>query len=216
MRKWIPLFIVVAAIVASAAVYQRLPETIPTHWDVDGHVNGWSSRAFGAWITPVLLLGLWALVRILPAIDPKGANYAKFGGAFEAIIESLMLFLLAMHILVLRAGLGQSAPIQRVVPIGAGFLLIVVGNLLPRMRPNWFIGIRTPWTLSSDRVWEKTHRFGGRVFVAGGILIVLSAFASPQAASIVLVTVVVLAAAVVLIYSYAEWKREQSTASTTR
>jgi len=216
MRKWIPLFIVVAAIVASAAVYQRLPETIPTHWDVNGKVNGWSSRAFGAWITPVLLLGLWALVRILPAIDPRGANYAKFGGAFEAIIESLMLFLLAMHILVLRAGLGQSAPIQRVVPIGVGFLLIVVGNLLPRMRPNWFIGIRTPWTLSSDRVWEKTHRFGGRVFFAGGILIVLSAFASPQAASIILMTVVVLAAAAVLIYSYAEWKREQSTVSTTR
>jgi uncharacterized membrane protein len=212
MRKWIPLFIVVAAIVASASVYRRLPETIPTHWDVNGQVNGWSSRAFGAWITPVLLLGLWALVRILPAIDPRGANYAKFGGAFEAIIESLMLFLLAMHILVLRAGLGQSAPIQRVVPIGVGFLLIVVGNLLPRMRPNWFIGIRTPWTLSSDRVWEKTHRFGGRVFFAGGILIVLSAFASPHAASIVLMTVVVLAAAAVLIYSYAEWKREQSPA----
>ena len=213
MRKWIPLFIVVAAIVASAAVYQRLPETIPTHWDVNGHVNGWSSRAFGAWITPVLLIGLWALVRILPAIDPRGANYAKFGGAFEAIIESLMLFLLAMHVLVLRAGLGQSAPIQRVVPIGVGFLLIVIGNLLPRMRPNWFIGIRTPWTLSSDRVWEKTHRFGGRVFVAAGILIVLSAFASPQAASIILITVVVLAAVVVLVYSYAEWKREQSQAT---
>jgi Predicted integral membrane protein len=216
MRKWIPLLIVVAAIVASAAVYQRLPETIPTHWDMDGQPNGWSSRAFGAWFTPVLLLGMWALVRILPAIDPKGANYAKFGGAFEAIIESLMLFLLGMHILLLRAGLGQSAPMQRVVPFAVGMLLIVVGNLLPRMRPNWFVGIRTPWTLSSDRVWEKTHRFGGRVFVAGGILIVLSAFGAPQLASIVLVTVVVLSTAAVLIYSYAEWKREQSTVSPAR
>lgn len=216
MRKWIPLLIVVAAIVASATVYQRLPETIPTHWDMDGQPNGWSSRAFGAWFTPVLLLGMWALVRILPAIDPKGANYAKFGGAFEAIIESLMLFLLGMHILLLRAGLGQSAPMQRVVPFAVGILLIVVGNLLPRMRPNWFVGIRTPWTLSSDRVWEKTHRFGGRVFVAGGILILLSAFGAPQLASIVLVTVVVLSMAAVLIYSYAEWKREQSTVSPAR
>jgi immunity protein, SdpI family len=216
MRKWIPLLIVVAAIVASATVYQRLPETIPTHWDMDGQPNGWSGRAFGAWFTPVLLLGMWALVRILPAIDPKGANYAKFGGAFEAIIESLMLFLLGMHILLLRAGLGQSAPMQRVVPFAVGILLIVVGNLLPRMRPNWFVGIRTPWTLSSDRVWEKTHRFGGRVFVAGGILILLSAFGAPQLASIVLVTVVVLSMAAVLIYSYAEWKREQSTVSPAR
>jgi uncharacterized membrane protein len=216
MRKWIPLLIVVAAIVASAAVYQRLPETIPTHWDMDGQPNGWSSRAFGAWFTPLLLLGMWALVRILPAIDPRGANYAKFGGAFEAIIESLMLFGLGMHILILRAGLGQSAPVQRVVPLAVGILLIVVGNLLPRMRPNWFIGIRTPWTLSSDRVWEKTHRFGGRAFVAGGILIVLSAFGPPQASSIVLVTVIVLCTVSVLIYSYAEWKREPSTVSPAR
>jgi uncharacterized membrane protein len=217
MRKWIPLLIVVVAFAASAIVYPRLPEMVPTHWNgMDAQPDSWSSRAFGAWFTPVLLLGMWALVRILPAIDPRGANYAKFGGAFEAIIESLMLFLLGMHILLLRAGLGQSAPMQRAVPFAVGILLIVVGNLLPRMRPNWFVGIRTPWTLSSDRVWEKTHRFGGRVFVAGGILIVLSAFGAPQLASIVLVTVVVLSTAAVLIYSYAEWKREQSTVSPAR
>src|SRR5450756_1845627 len=170
MRKWIPLLIVVAAFVASAIVYPRLPEMVPTHWNgMDAQPDSWSSRAFGAWLTPVLLLGLWALVRILPAIDPRGANYAKFGGAFEAIIGSLMLFLLGMHILLLRAALGYPAPMQRVVPFGIGILLIVIGNLLPRARPNWFVGIRTPWTLSSDRVWEKTHRFGGRVFVAGGL-----------------------------------------------
>ena len=105
---------------------------------------------------------------------------------------------------------------QRVVPIGVGVLLVVIGNLLPRARPNWFVGIRTPWTLSSDRVWEKTHRFGGHVFVAGGLLIVLGALVMPQLAHVVLLTVILLCTATVLIYSYVEWKREQSPASAPR
>jgi uncharacterized membrane protein len=214
MRKWIPLLIVVAAFVASAIVYPRLPEMVPTHWNgMDAQPDSWSSRAFGAWLTPAILLGMWALVRILPAIDPRGANYAKFGGAFEAIIGSLMLFLLGMHILLLRAALGDPAPMQRVVPFGVGILLIVIGNLLPRARPNWFVGIRTPWTLSSDRVWEKTHRFGGRVFVAGGLLITITALLWAQWVHVVLIAVVLIATSSVFIYSYLEWKREQSTAS---
>jgi uncharacterized membrane protein len=213
MRKWIPLLIIAAAVVASAAAYPRLPETIPTHWNMDGQPDGWSSRAFGALITPVILLFVWGFARVMPAIDPRGANYAKFGGAFEAIFDSLMLFLLGMHIVLLRAGLGYPVQIQRIAPFGIGVLLIVIGNLLPRCRPNWFVGIRTPWTLSSDRVWEKTHRIGGRLFVAAGFLIAVAALFWPQRVHVVLITSIILAAAAVLIYSYLEWKREQSPAS---
>jgi uncharacterized membrane protein len=216
MRKWIPLLIIAAAVVASAIVYPRLPETIPTHWNIDGQPDGWSSRAFGAWITPVLLVGVWALFRVLPAIDPRGANYAKFGGAFEAIIDSLMLFLLGLHIVLLRAALGHPVQMERIVPFGVGVLLIVIGNLLPRARPNWFVGIRTPWTLSSDRVWEKTHRLGGRLFVAGGFLIAIAALFWVERAQVVLIAVIVANTATVLIYSYLEWKREQMPASAAR
>jgi len=180
---------------------------------MDGQPDGWSSRAFGVLITPVILLFVCGFVRVLPAIDPRGANYAKFGGAFEAMFDSLMLFLLGMHIVLLRAGLGYPVQIQRIAPFGIGVLLIVIGNLLPRCRPNWFVGIRTPWTLSSDRVWEKTHRFGGRLFVAAGFLIAIAALFWAQWVHVVLVTSILLATAAVLIYSYLEWKREQSTAS---
>lgn len=209
MRKWIPLLIVAAAFIASAVVYPRLPETMPTHFDMSGQPNGWSSRLFGAWVVPLFLLLMWGLVRVLPAIDPRGSNYAKFGGAFEGIIVSIMLFMLGMHIVILRASLGYPLAMQRVIPFGIGVLFIVIGNLLPRARPNWFVGIRTPWTLSSDRVWEKTHRLGGRLFVAGGIIITVAAFAWVKWAHVVLVTVITLCAATVLIYSYLEWKREQ-------
>lgn len=223
MRKWIPLLIVVAAVVASAVVYPRLPERIPTHWELSAHPpgtvpepNGWSSRLWGAWGLPILLLGMWALVIILPKIDPRGSNYAKFGGTFEGIIVSIMLFMLGIHIMTLRAALGYPVAMQRVVPVGVGVLFVVMGNLLPRARPNWFVGIRTPWTLSSDRVWEKTHRLGGQLFVAGGILIVFAALVMEHWAHIVLITVVLLCAATVFIYSYVEWKREQNPASVPR
>jgi uncharacterized membrane protein len=216
MRKWIPLLIVVAAFIASAVVYPRLPESMPTHFDMSGQPNGWSSRLFGAWVVPLFLVFMWVLIRVLPAIDPRGSNYAKFGGAFEGIIVSIMLFMLALHIVMLRAALGYPVAMQRVVPVGIGVLFVVMGNLLPRARPNWFVGIRTPWTLSSDRVWEKTHRLGGHLFAAGGILIVLAGFAVQQWAHVVLITVVLVCTATVLIYSYVEWKREQSPASVPR
>ena len=212
MRKWISLLIVAAGFIASAVVYPRLPETIPTHWDFSGHPNGWSSRFWGAWLIPIFLLGMWALVRILPRIDPRGSNYAKFGGAFEAIIDTIMLFMLALHIVALRAALGHPMQMQRILPIGVGVVLIVIGNLLPRARPNWFVGIRTPWTLSSDRVWEKTHRFGGRLFVAGGVIITIASFLWVQEAHVILFVVMALVASSVMIYSYLEWKREQTAA----
>ena len=216
MRKWIPLLIVVAAFLATAVVYQSLPATIPTHWSVEGQANGWSSRIWGAWMIPFFLLGMWAMFRFLPAIDPRGRNYAKFGGAFEGIMISLMLFALGLHLIVLRAALGYPVEMRRVLPIGVGVLFIVIGNLLPRARPNWFIGLRTPWTLSSDRVWEKTHRFGGRIFVVGGVLMILAALFSAQWAHVVLFAVVLLCSAGAFIYSYLEWKREQRAAGATQ
>jgi uncharacterized membrane protein len=201
MRKWIPLLIIAVAIIASAVVYPKLPPSVPIHWDMSGHPNGWSSRLWGAWLMPIILVAIWGLTRVLPAIDPRGSNYAKFGDAFEG-----------MHIITLRAALGHPVAMERVVPIGIGLLFVAIGNLLPRARPNWFVGIRTPWTLSSDRVWEKTHRFGGRVFVLGGILIVLGALVTVQWAHVVMTTVILLCLATVLAYSYLEWKREQSPA----
>ena len=213
MRKWIPVLIIAAAIIASALTYPSAPPRIATHWDLQGHPNGWSNRVWGVWMIPLFLIGMWALLRFLPVIDPRGRNYAKFGGAFEGIMISLMLFLLGLHLVVLRAALGYPVNLQRVLPIGVGVLFVVIGNLLPRARPNWFIGLKTPWTLSSDRVWEKTHRLGGRIFVAGGIIMILAAFVSAQWAHVVLFAVILLCSAGVMVYSYLEWRREQRPAS---
>lgn len=211
MRKWIPWLIAAVAVIASAVVYTRLPETVPTHWDILGGPNRWMSRRWGAWLIPLLLLAMASFIKLLPAIDPRGRNYAKFGATFETIIVSIMLLVLGLHIVALRAALGYAVAMERVLPLGVGLLFIVVGNLLPRARPNWFVGIKTPWTLSSDRVWEKTHRLGGRIFVLGGILSVLAALFLPQWAHFILLAVILTCSAGAFIYSYIEWRREQST-----
>lgn len=213
MRKWIPLLIVAAALIASAVVYPDLPERMPTHWNFAGEVDGWSPRAWGAWMIPVMILFLWALMRWLPSIDPRGKNYEKFGGAFEGIMLSVMLFTLVLHVIMLRAALGYPVAMERVVPVGVGILLIVIGNLLPRARSNWFVGIRTPWTLSSDRVWEKTHRVGGRLFVAGGVILTLSTFLGATWSERVLIAVVVVCSLGAVVYSYVEWRKEKGAVS---
>ena len=210
LRKWIPPLIVVASIIASILVYSQLPGSVPTHWDASGRVNGWSDRAWGAFVIPVILLVMWGLIRFLPRIDPRGENYVKFGGAFEGMFISVMLFLLALHFVVLRAALGYHVDMQRIIPIAMGLMFVAIGFFLPRAHPNWFVGIRTPWTLSSDVVWEKTHRLGGKVFVTAGVLIVLSAFIVPHSAHVAMFALIAISAAILLVYSYLEWRREGS------
>lgn len=211
MRKWIPLVVIVVAFAASAAVYSDLPARMPTHWSMAGEVDGWMDRPWGAFLLPLMLLVGLGMFHLLPRIDPRGANYAKFKGTYEILIITTMVFLLGAHLVILAIALGNDISVTRVMPIGMGILFIVIGNLLPRTRSNWFVGVRTPWTLSSDRVWERTHRFGGRLFVAGGALIVLSALFAPDLTQRVLIGVSVVVSVGVLGYSYVIWRNDPDT-----
>lgn len=211
MRKWIPLVIIAAAFLATAAAYSGLPDRMPTHWNMSGEVDGWTSLPWGAFMLPLMLAAGLAMFYLLPKIDPRGANYSKFKSTYEIVIIATMLFVLGLHLLLLASALGKDVSMTRAVPIGIGVLLVVIGNLLPRTRPNWFIGVRTPWTLSSDRVWERTHRFAGRLFVAAGALVLLTAVVAPRLAHAMLICSTVIIAAAVLGYSYIIWKRDPGT-----
>lgn len=206
MRKWIPLLVIVAAFAASAAVYQDLPDRVPTHWNMSGEVDGWTALPWGAFMLPVMLLAGLAIFHILPKIDPRAPNYAKFRGTYEILIIAIMVFMLGAHLVILATALGSNIAVGRVVPVGVGILFMVIGNLFPRMRPNWFIGVRTPWTLSSDRVWERTHRFAGRLFVAAGALILLTGVVAPALGQAVLIGCTVAVSVTVLAYSYIIWR----------
>jgi uncharacterized membrane protein len=124
-----------------------------------------------------------------------------------------MTTLAVLHVLMLGAGLGWPVSMERVTPLRVGGMFILLGNVLPRARPNWWFGIRTPWTLTNDRVWERTHRLGGYLFVGAGLLLVLAALLPGAMADVavpVIVGAVVVAAVVPLVYSYFAWKQERS------
>jgi uncharacterized membrane protein len=208
MRKWIPLLVIVVAFAASAAVYSELPDRMPTHWNLQGEMDGWMPRPWGAFLIPLILVAQLGLFYVLPRIDPRGANYTKFKSTYDILIITFMIFMLGIHLLILAAALGNDIPLTRIVPAGMGLLFIVMGNLMPRMRPNWFVGIKTPWTLSSDRVWDRTHRFSGRLFVVVGALIVLSSLFAPALAKPVLMSAPWVLVIAVLAYSYVIWRSD--------
>ena len=210
MRRWYPALLVVITFAASIIVYPRLPARVPTHWNIRGQVDGYGPRWISTFLLPAMLLVLWGLLRFLPRIDPRRANYAKMQGTYDLVVNLTLTLLAALHLVLLGAVAGAPISIARVVPALVGVSLVVIGNVLPRARPNWWFGIRTPWTLSNDRVWERTHRVGGYVMTAIGALAILASILGVTVAS---AAVGIAAAALglgLIAYSYFAWKQETS------
>lgn len=209
MRKWYPAAIVAAAVAASLAAFGRMPERVPVHWDAAGNVDRYGSRLEGALLLPAVILLLAILIPVLPRIDPRRANYDKFRPTYHLVMNATLTLLLAIHLGALATGLGFAVPIGRLVPAGVGILFLVLGNALPRARPNWMFGIRTPWTLSNDRVWERTHRVGGYLMFGAGLAILLSALLpAGQASFAILIGAVVVVSLGSVVYSYVAWRQE--------
>src|SRR5437899_272004 len=125
------------------------------------------------------------------------------------IANAVILFLLLAHALIIASGLGYGVRIDRLMPLGVGLLFVFLGNYLTRVEPNWFIGIRTPWTLSSDTVWRRTHRTGGWLMVIGGLVLAIAAFVARSAFLALFVATIILVAVIPVVQSYVLWKGEQ-------
>ncbi len=211
-RRWFGLVIAALAVVLSIWAYPQLPPTIATHWNVGGTADGFSSRATAVLIMPLVIIGLTGLFNVLPKLDPRRANYAKFIDTYWLIANAVLLFILIGHGMIIATGLGYPVKVDRFMPIGIGLLFIVLGNYLTRVEPNWFIGIRTPWTLSSDTVWRKTHRTGGWLMVVGGLVLAASVFLPQGAFPPLLIAAILIVAVIPVAQSYVLWKREQGNA----
>lgn len=209
-NRWITPALTAAMWAFTLVVFRDLPEQVPTHWGLDGEVDRWSDRSLLAFLLPIVATLTMLLPRMSPKIDPRGASVGRNRDELQLIINLLAAFLLLVHVATLGVALEWLADPTGVIAVGLGFLLIGVGNYLPRLRANWFVGIRTPWTLSSDAVWRVTHRLGGWVFVLAGLIVAATALLPKSSRAWVIVATVVVAAVVPVAYSYMAWRRERS------
>ncbi len=189
----------------AAALYTRLPELVPTHWDARGEVDGYTSKPWGPFLLPLTLAGVYALFFAIPRISPRGFRVERFQGVFATLQLTILSFLFLVTLLVLLAGIGVPVPLGHAVRAGAGVLFIIIGNFMGKLTKNFFVGIRTPWTLASDEVWLRTHRLGGKLFVASGLVLVVTGLLSGSIAPLLIAVAV--ASGVPVVYSYLLYRR---------
>jgi len=206
---WFAFFINVMMLIIGLSFYHRLPDRIPTHWNMYGQVDGWSTKTFGILFGPFLSFGLLLLFIAIPYIDPRRQNYLNFHGAYMLFVNGFMLFMAVVYVVTLLAGLGQPVAVDKIVALGVAGLFFLLGVTLGRVKSNFFIGVRTPWTLENPVVWDKTHRLAGYAFTAGGILIALSIFLPPVARFGVILGTAGVIAAITVVYSYFSFEAEK-------
>lgn len=169
-----PIALIVIAWAASYYFYGRLPDSVPTHWNFSGEPDGWSSRGFASLFFPALVTGAYLLYLLVPALDPKRERYAEFRRPYHIFKACFVGLLVALYFAIGFAGLGYDVPVDTLATLLVGALLVVIGNYMGKLKQNWLFGIRTPWTLSSEAVWNKTHRLGGKLFIVAGVLVAMS------------------------------------------
>ncbi|MGM0807132.1 MAG: SdpI family protein [Bacillota bacterium] len=177
MKKygWSYLLIALSVLIGVFA-YPYLPDQMPMHWNIHGEVDGYWDKQYAAFFPPLLMIVLMALFIFMPRIDPKKENYKKFSSSYTIFITIMNVFFLLLQSMTISYGLGVNIDISLVVNLGIGLLFIVLGNYLPRIKHNYFIGVRTPWTLANEKTWRKTHQLSGKLFVMAGILLVAISF----------------------------------------
>ena len=210
--------VVVAMFAISAWAWGQLPAdaSIPIHWGLDGQVDGYASKTVGLLLLPLTAAGLAALLAVIPRIEPRRANLERSGKAYSATWVAVMTLLGLVHVLAIAVALGSSIDVPRLILIGVGAVFVVIGNYLPTVRPNYLMGIRTPWTLSSDVAWVKTHRVGGRLFVLEGLaMMALGVLGlSPEYLAVAVIAAIGLQIVVVFAYSYRVWKADPAKRTT--
>lgn len=203
--------VVIAMLALSLVAWLRLPSDarIPTHWNIEGTADGFADKLTGLLQIPFITVGVVGLVALLTRLDPRRKNVLQSQPFLNAAIGALLLMMLTVHGMVVLAAMGVQLPVNRVILPMAGILFMVTGNYMGKVRSNFFMGIRTPWTLSSELSWNKTNRLGGRLFVASGFAaLILGLFAAPAVALVFMLASVGVAVLVCVLYSYWVWRQD--------
>jgi uncharacterized membrane protein len=199
-------FLLIAMFAFAAWMWNQVPERVPTHWSIGGHADRWGDRMEGLFLLPLEGLGLYLLMVFLPRVDPGRANYSSFAGVYWTLRVVVLLLVAVTEVsAILAYRRGATGP-AGAMPIGLGALLVVTGNLAGKIRPNWFVGIRTPWTLSSKESWTRTHRAGGCLLIVLGLLIMLLEWIHSSWYVLFLAVAGALCLLGLIVYSYKVWR----------
>jgi len=202
------LAFVVLAFITAIYVYPQLPEQMASHWNIEGKVDGYMPKTIGLFFMPILVAIVYALFIYLPKLDPLKANYKSFMNEYDMMIALVIGFFYYVYLLTLAFNVGYSFDMVQFLSPAFGILFYVMGIIVGKAKQNWFVGIRTPWTLSSEKVWEKTHKICGDLFRAAGIVAFLG-LAFPKIMFVASIAILVATSIFGIVYSYIEFGKEK-------
>lgn len=193
---------------ATLAIYSALPEQVPTHWNIRGEVDAYGNKTWATFLMPGVMVGLLALFRLLPWLSPKSFTLDTFRGTYEFIVAAAMGLMAYIHGLMLWAAYSGPIDINRALSSGLCLFFMLMGNVLGKVRRNFFVGVRTPWTLASERVWIDTHRLAARMFVAAGLIgFLVCLLVGGPVAFIATLALIMIAAFTPVVYSLVHYKQ---------
>lgn len=203
----LPLAVIVLAWAMSAFFYSSFPERVPSHWNFAGDVDGWSSAAMGAFTLPAVITLMYLMFLAFPLLDPKKERYAEFSKPYNVLKSSILVVLASIYLLAGFAGMGVGVRMELATPVLIGVLFMIIGNYLGKVKSNWLMGVRTPWTLSDEGVWNKTNRLAGKLFVLAGAVMALQGLLPDAIRVPVFVATIAAVTVVPIAYSYAVYRK---------
>ncbi|PLX27260.1 hypothetical protein C0583_04475 [Candidatus Parcubacteria bacterium] len=204
------VLLIILACLSSIYFYSVFPSKVPIHWNIEGQVDNYSSKEIGAFLFPVVILAMYLMFILIPYLDPKKNRYDEFRKTYHIFKNLMILFMTITYFVASFSAIGIGMSISTWIPIMVGMLFVVLGNYMSKIKPNWFMGIRTPWTLSSEEVWNKTHRFGGLVFILGGLVMMFMPIYPNNIKMILFITIVLLMSLGTTLYSLYLFLKEKN------
>jgi len=207
LKKELPLIaIVVLPVIYLAYVWRTLPSQVPMHWNIDGEIDRYGSKTELALLTMLLPLGTYLLFLVLPKLDPK-KKLEKMGGKFQSIKFLLTILMAVLSLFIIYSSKNQNTTNPNYIILLIGVLFIILGNFFKTIKANYFLGIRTPWTLENETVWKETHKMAGVMWFIGGILVVLLSMILPKQANLIVFLIITgIITLVPMAYSYFKFK----------
>jgi len=200
--------IAIVAVLVGFLVYPFLPNRVPTHWNAAGEIDGYGSKATGAFIFPLIMLFVLLLFILVPKIAVFKKNLKAFEKQYWTLCLTLQLFFLLFYVMTLLPNFGYGFDFSQIITLPLAMLFIGIGILMPSFKRNFFVGIRTPWSLANDTVWKKTHGFGGKLFILAGLAMLFS-LPFPKAAIWVVLAGALIAAFAAVVYSFIEFRKNE-------